>query len=407
MSDASPTPLPPLFKLDLGANGGQVAPSTPDAAASWLQIEVDFWSWIKRFDYGSHTRPLENALSLLTEALSVSTNARQFQDQPTRYSQEISRIGSLISQVYLEKKLPHSSSMLGKRIDEYKKESGDEAASFLASMLIPMSENPPIQPRSRDAWSGIIQGLFERNHLASAVPKSRLKAFDESSKNLLDKAEDRLGNKLQAFESLHRDYAMLSESIQKTAGEQSKAFNIDQGQRATDFKNIVENHKTEMENLRKTFREEIALRAPAEYWETKRQAHVSASKWTGVASLVGIVGAFCLLSAQVHDILKLGPTGTPEVWRVATLVLMGIFAIWAIRLVVRMFLSHLHLSTDAAERVVMVKTYLSLVEGRQLESKEDRQLILQALFRPTSDGIVKDEGLPLSLAEMITRPSKP
>jgi hypothetical protein len=55
----------------------------------------------------------------------------------------------------------------------------------------------------------------------------------------------------------------------------------------------------------------------------------------------------------------------------------------------------------------MTHTYLSLMEGDQLTSKEDRQLILQALFRPASDGIVKDEGVPFSLAEVLTRTGKP
>ena len=86
---------------------------------------------------------------------------------------------------------------------------------------------------------------------------------------------------------------------------------------------------------------------------------------------------------------------------------MGVFAVWGVRLVVRMFLSHLHLASDAAERVVMTRTYLSLLEGDRLSSKEDRQLILQALFRPASDGIVKDEGVPFSLAEVLTRTGKP
>jgi hypothetical protein len=54
----------------------------------------------------------------------------------------------------------------------------------------------------------------------------------------------------------------------------------------------------------------------------------------------------------------------------------------------------------------MARTYLSLLEGDRLASKEDRQLILQALFRPTSDGIVKDEGIPPSALEFLTRQSK-
>lgn len=56
---------------------------------------------------------------------------------------------------------------------------------------------------------------------------------------------------------------------------------------------------------------------------------------------------------------------------------------------------------------VQQRHYLSLLEGVHLTSKEDRQLILQALFRPASDGIVKDEGVPFSLAEALTRSGKP
>jgi hypothetical protein len=162
-----------------------------------------------------------------------------------------------------------------------------------------------------------------------------------------------------------------------------------------------------MENLRKTFREEIALRAPASYWEDKRKGHERMSKITGVLSFGGIAGAAGVLGWLIHDLLRtVVPNTAPEAWRVAMLVLIGLFAVWGVRLVVRMFLSHLHLATDASERVVMARTYLSLIEGDRLASKEDRQLILQALFRPTADGIVKDEGIPPSMLEFLTRQSK-
>jgi hypothetical protein len=68
-----------------------------------------------------------------------------------------------------------------------------------------------------------------------------------------------------------------------------------------------------------------------------------------------------------------------------------------------MFLSNAHLATDAAERVVMVKTYLSLLEAEKLPADDDKKLILQALFRPASDGIVKDESLPHPALDFITK----
>ena len=34
---------------------------------------------------------------------------------------------------------------------------------------------------------------------------------------------------------------------------------------------------------------------------------------------------------------------------------------------------------------------------------EDRQLILQTLFRPAATGMVKDDGVPLSVIEAVTK----
>jgi hypothetical protein len=113
--------------------------------------------------------------------------------------------------------------------------------------------------------------------------------------------------------------------------------------------------------------------------------------------------AAIMCSLAYWTLLHAGNDGKPEAWRVAFAGLLGVIGVWAVRLFVRMFLSHSHLATDAAERVTMVKTYLALLEGDKLPSDDDRKLILQALFRPASDGIVKDEGLPHPVLEALTR----
>ena len=158
--------------------------------------------------------------------------------------------------------------------------------------------------------------------------------------------------------------------------------------------------------MRKTFREEIALRAPADYWETKRKGHELMGRVTGGLSftslrvpLLGLVSS-CMICWAIHRKVPRQSLGE------ATLVLIGLFTVWGVRLLVRIWLSHPHLATDAAERVVMVRTHLSLLEGDRLSGDENRQLILQALFRPASDGIVEDEGLPPSMFEFLTRQSK-
>lgn len=405
---APPAPHPePLFVLDLGENGGQFAPTNLDQINAWIQTEQAFWSWINRSN-GNHDQGIKQALSQLNQAFSNIQQAPQHKDSnPQQYQQQISAIQTLLQDVYVQRKLPHSSTPLAKRIEAYRKDVGDAGASFFASVFVPPQPGHHFQPQELLAWRGLVEGLIERFGLASAPQKSRKQAAEQSFEQLRVKAEQLLGEKTTTYDALHRDYGSLAEDIRTASDEQTTQFDTAQTQREGDFEKLVNEHKQEMENLRKTFREEIALRAPAEYWETKRTGHVLMARITGGFSFAGIVGAAALLSWFVHDLLRnTTPNAAPETWRVAVLVLIGLFTVWGVRLCVRMFLSHLHLTTDAAERVVMVRTYLSLLEGDRLASKEDRQLILQALFRPASDGIVKDEGLPPSMFEFLTRQPK-
>jgi hypothetical protein len=89
--------------------------------------------------------------------------------------------------------------------------------------------------------------------------------------------------------------------------------------------------------------------------------------------------------------------------RVAIIGLVSVLGVWAVRLLVRLFLSNSHLATDADERVTLVKTYLALMEADKLPFDDDKKLILEALFRPASDGMVKEETLPHPMLEMFMK----
>jgi len=43
------------------------------------------------------------------------------------------------------------------------------------------------------------------------------------------------------------------------------------------------------------------------------------------------------------------------------------------------------------------------LESDKMPSDDDRKLVLQPLFRPASDGIVKDEGLPHPGLDLLTK----
>ncbi len=408
---APPAPLPePLFTLDLQDNGGLFAPTSAADALTWMHREQQFWAWLQnRNGGGNHDQGLRQALSQLNQAMSEAQQAIQNKDaRPQNYRDHVTSMNNLVQDVFARRRLPHSSTPLAQRIDAYRQSAGEQAASFFAAVFIPPQQGHHFEPRDLAGWRGLTAGLIERDGLLSAPAKGRKQAAEQSFEQLRVKAEALLGEKSTAYDALHRDYAALVESTRTAAQEHQSRFTQDQTQRAEDFEKLVSEHKQEMENLRKTFREEIALRAPATYWDDKRREHERLSKVMGAVSFTSIALSVLGLGWLIHDLLRTAqPNAAPEAWRLAMVVLIGLFAVWGVRLVVRMFLSHLHLATDAAERVVMARTYLSLLEGDRLASKEDRQLILQALFRPASDGIVKDEGVPFSLAEVLTRTGKP
>lgn len=404
-----PTPaVEPLFKIDLAENGGLFAPTTTEQVTTWIQREQSFWSWLHSRQFGNQDQGLKQAIGQLNQAQNdVNQAAQHRESNPQHYRDQLTSAQNVLRDVFVQRKLPHSSTPLAKRIDAYRKDTDDQAGNFFASVFVPPPQGHHFQPQDIAAWRGIVEGLVDRFNLVNVPLKGRKLAADQSFEQLRNKAETLVGEKTLAYDELHRNYDEVAKNVATTADSQATNFSSAQEQRESDFQKLVTEHKEEMEQLRKTFREEIALRAPADYWETKRKGHELMGRITGGLSFSAIVGTAVGLSFFVHDLLGNTPRGTaPESWKVAMLVLIGLFTVWAVRLVVRIFLSNLHLATDAAERVVMVHTYLSLLEGDRLSGDEDRQLILQALFRPASDGIVKDEGLPPSAFEFLTRQSK-
>ena len=410
MSKPISQPKPePIFILDLGENGGYLSPINLQDFQQWIQKEQAFWSWASQRQRGNHEQGFRQRIDQLGQALSNIQQSSQHElSNPQHAKNLLESSKGLIQEIFLTRKFPHSSTPLAQRINIYRLDAGDTAASFMLAVFFPPDQSNQIQATDLNSWRGLVEGIADRFQLVPSIQKGRKAGAEQSFEQLRLKLEQLLGEKSTAYESLHRDYIELAEGVRKTSQDQTTDFDRDQKDRQDQFEKAVEKHTADMDALRKAFREEMGLRAPAEYWETKRKRHVLLTWVTGLLSFASIGGAAWFLFFSIHDLVSATPAGKqPESWRLAGLALIALFAVWGIRLLVRMFLSNMHLMTDAAERVVMLKTYLSLAEGDQLANKDDRQLILQALFRPTSDGLVKDEGIPASFFEMLTRGPKP
>lgn len=394
-------PAASLFSLDLGSNGGVLAPIEIGKLEEWIQAERQFWYWVQTVPAGNHRNVIDAGIQCLHNALQHVESVRRHGISSSALQEQLGHIKNYLQDAYINKGLPHSSSTLAERVSAMQQRDVLEAIAYLYVYMPPNGQQ--FDARDVSSWRGFIEGISERFGLPG-VPHEAYEATVSSVEKLRTKVEHLLGEKTSVFDALHRNYESISSEIRTTSKEHEDNFRafLDSNQETHD--KALQTHKEAMAGLEQTFREKMTLRAPVEYWEGRHAHHTRRSTilgWSVFGSMSALAGAIGLIANWVLNNLK--ADGTPEAWRVSVLALIGVLGVWAVRLIVRMFLSNVHLGTDAAERVTMVKTYLALLEGDKLPSDDDRKLILQALFRPASDGLVKDEGLPHPALEALTR----
>lgn len=160
------------------------------------------------------------------------------------------------------------------------------------------------------------------------------------------------------------------------------------------------------------FTQMMGLKAPVDYWRGKAKEHDAAQKiartkmfryFAGlIASLAAIfIGAGFIVKA-IHD-----PSGNDPIALYVLIsgavVVLSTIGIWIGRILTKLYLSEHHLKTDAEERAIMTQTYLALTESGHA-SEDEKNIILTALFRNSSDGIVADDGPPqIGLQTMLAK----
>jgi Family of unknown function (DUF6161) len=397
-------PRQPLFSLDLGANGGVFAPTSSAEMLAWIQTELSFWAWLRDINpNGNHKAALDNAMSPLRQAENQAADAGKY-ETPLNESAVVTRaneVKHLVQVALLEHKWPHSSTPLAKATERLRLEDPLAAAGYLY-VFVPATQGYQFDARDTSSWRGFVQGLMQRFDLAEQGT-AEVEAQRQALEHLRGEHERLLGEKKTAFESLQGDFARLSGDISTAKSNQQAEYAEILARSGNQHDELLGKHREEMDALRRAFKEAMALRAPVEYWQAKATNHSNEAKewmaltfWSmaGLGLALGGIATWVFLT--LHD-------DKPDAWKVALLVLVGVLGVWAVRLIVRMYLSHQHLATDAEERVTMIKTYLALLEGDKMPSDDDRKLVLTPLFRPATDGIVKDEGLPHPLLELFTR----
>lgn len=183
---------------------------------------------------------------------------------------------------------------------------------------------------------------------------------------------------------------------------------------AEQLTNLLAEKKALFGSLEQLYREKLPIDEPAVFWadlasRKKREYY----RWLSLFTFLCIVPLLLIsYSPQkfidaVVQITTNGGSGSPNngngisVAGLAAITVPALFYAWFLRMIGRLFVQSHTLSDDAMHRHALSRTYLGLVANPEHGmQKEDRAIILNALFRPIPphNG---DEGPPSGLIELI------
>lgn len=186
-------------------------------------------------------------------------------------------------------------------------------------------------------------------------------------------------------------------------------------------KKFQEGWTDRFEETHKSFVHKLQYKAPVALWGRNEEIHqeraATALSWfTAILIITALCCGIIILffgddiAATFYRMRCVSKNDCVEVFSakgpltVGSLLLAASLAIWGLRFSSKLYLSERHLAIGAAERKAFTESYLALVSD-QVVTREQEAIVLAALFRPSSDGVIKDDdgGLDISAATILAK----
>lgn len=383
----------PLFELDIPHEGTKLAPRSFDELVAWLERQRQFWNWLNqaKADDGQ----LEALFNVvfhqergITKSLNAATGAGGESGR-----QHIEILRNLLTERFNTHQVPTSESPIAQYVAQLARSDKVVAAHALWAL---MRKDPLPTNRPARAFRGQTLAVLY-DHEPKRQAKSHQATWTELHRRISDE-----------HEALRREAGKLSDAYRKVSEDihdlhenQRKTFDETQATRASEFGHGMVEHRATMKNIEDTFKRELSLRSAVEYLNKKADQHRTVAWIAGVAALL-VGGAFTGLAAYVGLTVFKDAKDLP-IPQISVAVLAATLVFWLLRILVRVLLSNLHLRTDMRARSTFVHTYLALLaEGGGIKD-EDRALVIGLVFRPISDGLVRDDATPPGLWDLVTK----
>lgn len=384
----------PLFEIELLREKQRFAPRSLEELEQWLQLERQFWSWLSEAKGEDPSLdPIFNAVFHQDRSITKTLNALKTAPPEEQRRSLIETLRNMLTDRYVTQQAPTSGAPMSRYASEIAKKDKVVAAHALWAIL---GKDPIQSSRPGRAFRGMVLGsIYDHD------PNTSLQAHEVAWKELRARISSEHEALRREAGELSDQYRKVSQDIHALHDSQRSSFDEMQATRAADFKKLVDEHVSTMDNIQATFKRELSLRAAVEYLAEKANKHRQTAKRAGIAA--GIAGCALVGLAIAIGFLVFKDGQDIPVPQIAVAVLTATLSFWLLRILVRVLLSNLHLETDMRARSTFVHTYLALLtEGGGIKD-EDRALVIGLVFRPISDGLVRDDATPPGLWDLVTK----
>lgn len=230
-----------------------------------------------------------------------------------------------------------------------------------------------------------------RNKEKSSLSRLRTE-FENSLPQLESELVEHLKNSTEKYEEYAKAIDDFKEDKEKTYSDWF--INTKGG-----FEEFSSKSDKRLEELESTYQEKLKLEEPAKYW-SDRAEKLKKQGWIALAVLVILVliVVFSLgkllwtTPEQIYESFFNGDKSAAIRWSIIYITFIS-FMVFAIKAVTKVMFSSFHLARDCEERHTLTYFYLSLLKDSSVD-KEDKKLIMQALFSRAETGLLKDDASP-------------
>lgn len=400
------------YKIQL-KSGRSLQFKDAQAVSDWVGLERQSWGWLD--DHPNLSSGVKNRLNSKWSNLDTAARNVINQTEGSRYEGELLHQLSQLQAAIERDAYLIGDSAIGAYAQDVAEFNPELSLNILNAAMLP---DPHPNQMTRSYLEGIAALSAFRLGIGKKGAASTRRLLNELSERytaeiseLTTDADQRLRMLDEAIDARKAKVEQSTTALAKLLGMKKSNVYKEQLEIRTTAKDridkLIADSKERIDAFEEFYETKIALLEPINYWKKKRWWH-RVSTIIFALIFLGYSGALAwVVWGYIHSFEK-GFEAFLDYWKDAGLGALGVIALLIglilafSRIIYRLFASQLHLWNDASERITMTETYLALAEKGH-NKEEFMGALVNRLFAPASDGVVKDDFGSISPLDALSR----